>query len=143
MAENIEEKEDRGRGGVLSDTLACLCTHDKGRDDETRVVNEETGGAKGKKSAELHHLPMGPLLDVTRVFEFGSLKYGDYNYQLGIETSLFFDAAFRHMAAYWGGEDSDPESGLPHLAHAVANLLMLMSQPPEMDRRPPKRQIGE
>ena len=33
--------------------------------------------------------------------------------------------ALRHLAAFQRGEDLDPESGLPHLAHAMCNLRML------------------
>ena len=35
-------------------------------------------------------------------------------------------AALRHVNAYNGGEDCDPESGVSHIAHAACNLLMLI-----------------
>ncbi|WP_442880072.1 dATP/dGTP diphosphohydrolase domain-containing protein [Aurantimonas sp. A2-1-M11] len=33
----------------------------------------------------------------------------------------------RHMAAFDHGEDTDPETGLPHLAHAACCLTFLLS----------------
>ena len=45
----------------------------------------------------------------------------------------------RHMAAWQRGEENDPESGLPHLAHAMCNLRMLTLYAktyPEGDDRP-------
>ncbi len=32
----------------------------------------------------------------------------------------------RHLTAWWEGEDNDPESGLPHIYHAAANIAMLV-----------------
>ncbi len=32
----------------------------------------------------------------------------------------------RHIFAWWGGEDKDPETGFSHLAHAGCCLLFLM-----------------
>jgi hypothetical protein len=31
----------------------------------------------------------------------------------------------RHLLAFWSGEETDPESGLPHLAHALCGLMFL------------------
>ena len=98
---------------------------------ETRITNATTGGAKGSKPQQLHHIPPHTLLGVGEVFAYGADKYttaetsGAYNYTRGIRFSLFFDAAMRHLWAAWGGEWRDPESGLPHIHHAIADLMML------------------
>jgi hypothetical protein len=39
---------------------------------------------------------------------------------------------FRHLAAHYGGQEFDPESGLRHLAHARWNLGAIM----ELTRKP-------
>jgi len=58
---------------------------------------------------------------------FGAVKYGRYNYLCGGFTiSRLLASAFRHLDAFQGGEDLDPESGLSHLAHAAANIQMLL-----------------
>jgi Domain of unknown function (DUF5664) len=58
------------------------------------------------------------------VMSFGASKYGDYNWRKGIHLSRYISASLRHIFAVVRGELNDPESGLPHLAHAKANLGM-------------------
>lgn len=71
-------------------------------------------------------LPPGPLLQVADVFGYGERKYDAYNWRKGMEWSRLYSSALRHLWAWFRGEDKDPESGHPHLAHAVCNLLMIM-----------------
>lgn len=78
------------------------------------------------------------LEGAAQVMAFGANKYDRYNWTLGIKYSRLIDAAMRHIIAYYSGEDIDPESGLPHIDHAAANLNMLrgmMRLHPEMDDR--------
>lgn len=57
----------------------------------------------------------------------GALKYGRNNWrQAGVRTSIYIDAVKRHINAYAEGEDLDPDSGLPHLAHALACLAIIV-----------------
>ena len=68
----------------------------------------------------------------------GLVKKGDHNWRLGYDWSLSYGAAQRHLAAFWGGEDRDPESGLHHTAHAVFHMLALITfaaEHPELDDR--------
>jgi hypothetical protein len=93
---------------------------------EVRVTSE-TGGAKGQKQARLGSLDPQALLAVAMVAGFGELKYSRLNYLNGYDWSLSFDALIRHLLAFWSGEDLDPESGLPHLAHAAWHCLCLLA----------------
>lgn len=57
----------------------------------------------------------------------GALKYGRSNWRaVGIRASIYYDAVDRHMAAWFEGEDIDPDSGLPHLAHALASIAIIV-----------------
>lgn len=57
----------------------------------------------------------------------GALKYGRSNWrEAGVRASIYVDATRRHLAAWFEGEDCDPDSGLPHLAHALACLAILV-----------------
>ena len=57
----------------------------------------------------------------------GMLKYGRSNFRsVGIRASIYFDAAIRHLYAWFEGEDLDPDSGLPHLAHALACIAIIV-----------------
>lgn len=62
------------------------------------------------------------LLAVTRVLDFGALKYEAHSWQ-GIEVERYNAAARRHRLARDLGEERDSESGLLHMAHEAANLL--------------------
>ncbi len=57
----------------------------------------------------------------------GMLKYGRSNWRVaGVRTSIYIDASKRHLNAYFEGEDNDPDSGLPHLSHALATIAILV-----------------
>ena len=87
---------------------------------DARGIKHDTG----KPRPEL--LPADALLQIAQVFTIGAQKYDDRNWELGIKYSRLFGALQRHLLAYWDGEDLDPETGLPHLAHAGCNMLMLL-----------------
>lgn len=60
-------------------------------------------------------------------FLHGALKYGKNNWRaVGVRSSTYHDALQRHIAAWWEGEDCDPDSGLSHLAHALACIAVLV-----------------
>lgn len=56
--------------------------------------------------------------------------YGLRKYPNGTERQVsqprYIDATLRHIAAHITGETTDPESGLPHLAHAACSLLLAL-----------------
>ena len=57
----------------------------------------------------------------------GALKYGRSNWRAcGVRASIYYDAARRHINAWFEGEDTDPDSGLPHAAHALACLAIVV-----------------
>lgn len=57
----------------------------------------------------------------------GMLKYGRSNWRkAGVRASIYADALKRHVNAYFEGEDDATDSGLPHLAHALACIAILI-----------------
>ena len=57
----------------------------------------------------------------------GMLKYGRSNWRaVGIRASIYYDAVGRHLDAWFEGEDDAPDSGLPHLAHAIAGIAIII-----------------
>jgi len=57
----------------------------------------------------------------------GALKYGRSNFrEIGVRASIYYDAARRHLNKWFEGEDCDPDSGLPHLAHALACIAIVV-----------------
>ena len=91
-------------------------------------------------------IPVKPLEDIAKVLTYGAKKYGDRNWEQGIAWNRVYGAIQRHLNAFWAGEDIDPESKLPHLAHAGCEIMFLlefMRTHAELDNRvikskPPK-----
>lgn len=82
--------------------------------------------AIGSTKPPLTCLPLPPLFEVGVVAKLGAEKYGRHNWRdIPVRASAYIDAAFRHLAQWWEGEDFDAESSMSHLAHAVASLLIL------------------
>lgn len=71
-------------------------------------------------------MPPDPLIQIAKVLDFGAKKYDAYNWAKGIKYSRVYSALLRHVFAWWKGENNDPETGLPHLAHAGCCLLFLL-----------------
>ena len=62
------------------------------------------------------------------MFAFGANKYGENNWRRDLNdfpVSRHYASIMRHMLAWNSGEDIDPESGLPHLHHAMTQLMIL------------------
>lgn len=84
------------------------------------------------------HLPARTIEGVLKVFGFGAKKYERHNYAKGFNHTRALDAAMRHLMAIYCGEDIDPESGLPHIYHAICSLIMYdhsRRNYPELDDR--------
>lgn len=76
----------------------------------------------------IHLLPTKALTDAARVFGFGASKYGENNWRDDLDNmpySRHYGSIMRHLLAWHSGEDADPESGLPHLDHALTQLMIL------------------
>lgn len=72
-------------------------------------------------------LPGDALREVARVLGHGAEKYTPNGWRSVRPGSRYLDAALRHLSAYADGEDTDPESGLSHLAHAGCCVLFMLS----------------
>ena len=93
---------------------------------EVRTVSE-SGGEKGVKPERYDLLPKPALDALSRVYAYGATKYDDHNWRRGYEWSKSYAAAQRHLTAFWDGETNDPESGLPHVAHAMFHMAALLT----------------
>ena len=83
----------------------------------------------GKPAMEL--IPSYPMEQLGLVLLHGREKYGAHNWRKGINVSRNLGAALRR-------EDLDQESGLPHLAHAICDLMFVLEtlhRQPEFDDR--------
>jgi hypothetical protein len=93
--------------------------------------------AIGSDKVPLHLWP--PIVSAAGAMALldGMLKYGRANWRdVGVRSSIYYDALQRHMNKWWEGTDIDhveptnPDvpggSGLPHLWHALACIAILI-----------------
>jgi len=102
-----------------------------------------TLGMIGTVEGDLHprKLPLRALESTVRVLEFGAKKYDKGNWAKGMPWSVCFNSAMSHLTKILVGETTDEESGLPHSAHLMCNLVFLLgyrSRYPEGDDRLPE-----
>lgn len=65
-------------------------------------------------------------MGVAEVLTYGAnTKYGAHNWRKGLKFSRLYAATRRHLNAFMLGEDCCQESGLSHVDHAIADLMML------------------
>lgn len=71
-------------------------------------------------------VPPRPLRGLAEVLTYGATKkYKPNNWKKCKDTSVYYDALMRHLEAHRSGILFDDESGLPHLHHALCNLVFL------------------
>lgn len=88
----------------------------------------ETAGIKFDDEKIRYDLLPPELLEGTaNILTFGAKKYGDRNWEKGMNWGRVFGAMMRHMWAWWRGEACDQETGKSHLWHASCCLAFLMA----------------
>lgn len=70
-------------------------------------------------------IPPKPIEGLAKVLTYGANKYKPNNWKKCKDTSVYYDALMRHLEAHRRGIVFDDESGLPHLHHALCNLVFL------------------
>jgi hypothetical protein len=71
-------------------------------------------------------LPPDAITEWARAMTFGARKYGDHNWRKGMAWTRVLGSLGRHLTAFMGGEDKDPESGANHMAHVMCNAAFLI-----------------
>ena len=87
-------------------------------------VSPEPKADAGKPRPTL--VPMSLIKAVMEVREYGCRKYHDPENWRKVEPQRYRDAMCRHLIAYLEGNETDDESGLPHLWHAACNIAFLI-----------------
>lgn len=92
---------------------------------------------EGKLRVDL--VPTQAIEGIAEVLTFGLDKYPERNWSKGMPWSKVYSSMFRHMLAFWKGEDLDKESQLSHIKHILSNAAFLaeyIETYPEGDDRP-------
>lgn len=100
------------------------------------VVNEKNNqdlkstnpkDAIGSNKLPIHLFPSTAKAYGVMALLDGALKYGRANWrEAGVRASIYYDACNRHMDKWFEGQDIDIDSNLPHLAHALACITILI-----------------
>lgn len=81
----------------------------------------------GTDKLPLHLWPTTATAMGCLAFLDGMGKYGRMNWrQFGVSASVYIAAAKRHLDAWFEGEECAPDSGIPHLAHALACIAIII-----------------
>jgi hypothetical protein len=67
------------------------------------------------------------LADVDAVLAHGASKHGDLEAGRRVHVAHHLDKARSHLDRAGDGSALDPETGLPHVAHACARLLLALA----------------
>lgn len=59
------------------------------------------------------------------VLTFGATRYSKNNWRKGLSWAETLGSLKRHIAEFEKGIDTDPDSGLPHIDHALCNVVFL------------------
>jgi hypothetical protein len=92
---------------------------------DTKPTNPKD--AIGTNKLPLHLWPTTATALGCVAFAEGMLKYGRTNWrEAGVRASIYVDAAKRHLDAWFEGEEVAPDSGVPHLANALACIAIIV-----------------
>lgn len=106
------------------------------RKEKNEKLSKDSGGQaeldqglrynSGKNRLDL--IPCSLIDGVGRVLTFGAQKYAPDNWRKFNQQQVreCIGSAMRHIEQYRQGNWLDPESGLPHLAHAATNLGFIL-----------------
>jgi hypothetical protein len=80
----------------------------------------------GKMRLDL--VPASGVMAAADVFGYGAQKYYANSWRSGemVTWSRTYGSIQRHLLTFWSGENVDPESGKPHLSHAITQLMILI-----------------
>ena len=88
------------------------------------VISEFIKFNKDKLRYEL--IELETIDGLAKVLTYGAKKYKANNWKNCKDQKVWIGAFFRHFQAWRNGEIIDPESGLPHLYHAITNLSFMI-----------------
>jgi hypothetical protein len=105
-------------------SLSVGAVHTKNCIFSVKYITNDAGIKYDQGKPRMDLLPMDGLLEIAKVLTFGAGKYGDRNWEKGIDPQRLRAAQMRHDAAVEMGEEVDPESGLMHVTHKACDALM-------------------
>lgn len=118
----------------LYQAYKCCVTHAMTLKQKKKMNNEENiknnlnkpGVKDDKEKLRYDLLPWKALNGLVKVLTFGAKKYSPEGWRSVPNATNRYEAALlRHLYALKRGERIDPDSGLRHIDHMVANVIFL------------------
>ena len=82
---------------------------------------------QGLKKPAMSCVPPVALLHLAHAMMNGEQKYGRMNWrEHTVSSSVYYDAAMRHLMAWFDGETYASDSGVHHLGHVMACCAILL-----------------
>jgi hypothetical protein len=80
----------------------------------------------GAKKAPLTLVPPSAIIAMAEAMGNGADKYGPFNWRdQPVQVRTYIEAALRHLFAFLDGQWAAEDTGISHLAHAMAGLAIL------------------
>lgn len=99
------------------------------------------------KKPPMSLVPPSAIVHIAKCMEDGAIKRSPYNWRkTQVSATQLLDKVLRHVYKYLDGQDTDEESGFLELAHAAADLCVLIDAAETtslLDDRPKKGNTAE
>ena len=110
-------------------TLAQIAFDELSARSSTLGASGDPKGEAGAAKPGLDNISLAAQYYEGAVMKQGADTYGAYNWcEHPMKASTYYNAILRHLNAWWQGEDLDPKSGFPHMAHIRASAGILIDQ---------------
>lgn len=85
-------------------------------------------GLKNDKEKQVRPELIAPemITALGTILAFGANKYSAGNWAKGMEWSRLYGGLQRHLNSWYSGDETDSETGKPHLWHAACMLMFLI-----------------
>lgn len=114
-------KTDGEKVSVIDSLLAQTKTA------ERDVPDDNPKTRFGLTKPAMSSVPPGALIHLMKAMADGRRKYGHMNWrQKTVSSTIYYDAAMRHLMAWFDGENMATDSGVHHLGHAMACLAIIL-----------------
>ena len=94
---------------------------------ETEYPDDNPKTVHGESKPGIHTIPPIAILVMGQAMAEGMRKYGHTNWRSKrVTSSVYYNAAQRHLMAWLDGQDCDPDTGIHHFGLAMACLGIVL-----------------
>lgn len=118
-AKSLIEKQNDIDKSIMAKAKAIL------KEQNTKDTNPKD--LVGQTKLQTWLVPPSAKIALAEALTDGANKYGPFNWrEKGVRATVYIAAAERHVMSYLDGEDLAEDSGVHHLAHAMACFAILL-----------------